>query len=379
MRLTLAFTLLLAVAACAHAGVPALALDQEQIEIQIDSLFEEFNAAGSPGASVGVFFADEIIFQGAYGTTDLESDISNATETNMRLASITKQFTAMAILILRDRGDLSLDDPLTTFFPDFPEVYETITVRHLLTHTSGVISYENLMPDEQTEQIHDHEIVDLLRTQHGTYFTPGTDYRYSNSGYALLAMIVEQVSGKTFPEFLDDEIFTPLGMTNTVAFIDGVNEIPNRAFGYRRSEDGGFDFADQSPTSAVLGDGGIYSSIPDLFLWTRALNIMQGITVFDPPVLTDHLVERETVEEALTPFTLANGESTGYGYGWRIEERHGVEITWHSGGTCGFHNCLIRIPERHLTVAVLMNLRGGGATDAAHAIVDMLLNGVTIQ
>lgn len=374
MRLTIALAALsLLAGACAVTTVPFELNSPEEIEVFVDSLFDEFNQPGSPGACVGIFYDDEIAFQKAYGLACIEDETPNSPETDMRLASITKQFTAMAILILRERGELDFDAPITAFFTDFPEIYQTITVRHLLTHTSGIVAYEDLMPPDQTEQIYDREVLDLLRTQHGTYFTPGTEYRYSNSGYSVLAMIVEEVSGKPFPEFLHDEIFAPLGMDNTVAFVNGVNEVPNRAFGYKRGDNGGFEFSDQSSTSAVLGDGGIYSSIHDLYRWDRALWSMAGVSVSGPPPFDHPLISRASMQEAFTPVTLPNGESTGYGFGWRVEERNGTLEIWHSGSTCGFHNAIIRVPEHHLTVVVLMNLRGGGATDAGHAIVDWLL------
>ncbi len=272
----------------------------------IDALFADYAGPNVPGASVVVIRDSKVLYRRAYGLADVEAHTAATTATNYRLASVTKQFTAMSILILADRGKLSLDDPLTKFFPDYPAYGKSITVRQLLTHTSGLLEYEDLIPSSRTTQVKDRDVLDLLKHQDHTYFAPGSAWRYSNTGYAHLAMIVETVSGMTFAAFLKQNIFDPLHMSKTVAFEDGISTVPNRAFGYSH-RGAAFERTDQSLTSAVLGDGGIYSSVDDLFRWDQAL-------------YTTQLVRAETLQQAFTSAVLTNGKPTNYGFGWEIGE-----------------------------------------------------------
>jgi CubicO group peptidase (beta-lactamase class C family) len=250
---------------------------------------------------------------------------------------VTKQFTAASILLLAEDGRLKLDDPVRKWFPSLPKAAEPITIRHLLTHTSGLIDYEDVIPETFKPQLHDADVLRLLESQDRTYFKPGSSYRYSNSGYALLALIVERASGRTFATFLRERIFQPLGMTNTVAYEEGISTVSNRAFGYTR-EQGRWGRTDQSQTSAVLGDGGIYSSIDDLAKWDAAL--------YD-----GRLLRPSSLQAAFTPATRTDDPEVEYGFGWRITG----ETLWHSGETVGFRNVIVRDPKRHLTVVVLTN------------------------
>jgi len=324
----------------------------------VDGLFGDYDHPQVPGASVAIYRDGRIALARAYGCADLAARAPARVATNYRLASVTKQFTAMCIMQLAERGQLTYDDPVTRFFPDFPALGRGITVRQLLGHTSGLKDYEDLIPPGRTEQLKDRDVLAILKSQEQTYFPPGTQYRYSNSGYALLALIVERVSGQDFAKYLRENIFAPLGMTNTVAYEKGVSSVPNRAMGYRQT-DAGWEGADQSMTSAVLGDGGIYTSVVDYFRWDQAL-------------YTDQLVSRRALAEAFTPAKLADGTATNYGFGWRIEQRHGVTVIHHDGETCGFNNAVRRVPEQRLTVVVLTNRAG----EAARDIADRLLAGL---
>ena len=268
---------------------------------------------------------------------DLEKKIAATPQTNYRLASVTKQFTATAILLLYQDSKLSLDDRIKRWLPSLPAALDSVTIRQLLTHTSGIIDYEDVIPPGTTAQLHDADVLRLLESQDSTYFKPGTKYQYSNSGYALLALIVERVSGKSFAAFLHDRIFAPLGMNHTVAFEDGVSTVSNRAFGYTM-KDSAWIRKDQSTTSAVLGDGGIYSSIDDLVRWDAAL--------YDSRLLSD-----ASRKLAFSPQTPTDKPDVSYGFGWRITG----ETLWHSGETSGFRNVIVRYPARHLTVVILTN------------------------
>jgi CubicO group peptidase (beta-lactamase class C family) len=293
----------------------------------------------------------------SYGLANLEERTPVTPATQFRLASVTKQFTAAAILLLAEDGRLGLDEPVRKWLPSLPEAARDVTIRHLLTHTSGLIDYEEVIPEGLTKQLHDIDVLRLLETQDRTYFPPGTGYRYSNSGYALLALIVERVSGQTFATFLRERVFQPLGMHATVAHEEGISTLANRAFGYSEI-DGRWVRTDQSQTSAVLGDGGIYSTIEDLAKWDAALR-------------ENRLLEPESLKAAYTPATATDVPDVAYGFGWRITG----ETVWHSGETIGFRNVLVRYPKRGLTVVVLTNRNDPEPYEKALAIAHVFLSG----
>lgn len=304
----------------------------------VDGLMRDYQG-DVPGASVLVIENGKSVVSRSYGLADLEAHVAAKPQTNYRLASVSKQFTAASILLLAQDGKLSLDDPLRKWLPSLPAGADIITLKHVLTHTSGLIDYEDVMAQDATEneQVHDADVLRLLESQDRTYFAPGSDYRYSNSGYALLALIVEKASGKRYAAFLQDRIFVPLGMSHTVAYEKGVSTVADRAYGYSLI-DGKWRRTDQSSTSAVLGDGGIYSSIDDLAKWDAAL--------YD-----DRLLNAQSRKLASTPWTKTDDPAVEYGYGWRISG----DSQWHSGESIGFRNVIVRYPTARLTVVVLTN------------------------
>jgi CubicO group peptidase (beta-lactamase class C family) len=274
-------------------------------------------------------------------------------ETNYRLASVTKQFTAAAVLLLVEDGKLRLDDPIRKYFPSLPARLDAVTVQHLLTHTSGIIDYEDVMPAGDTAQIHDAGVLQLLEAQDSLYFQPGTKYQYSNSGYSLLALLVQKVSGESFATFLHDRIFAPLGMKHTIAFEEGISTVSHRAYGHTL-RNGAWVQKDQSTTSAVLGDGGIYSSIEDMAKWDDAW--------YDSRLLSDgsrHL--------ATSPHVDTDNPDMKYGFGWRISG----DLVSHSGETSGFRNVIIRKPSHHTTVVLLTNRDDPAPYETALAILKL--------
>ena len=325
----------------------------------VDALFEEYSRPGAPGASVMVIRDGKPVYTHAYGLADLEARTAATPATNYRLASVTKQFTAMAVMILAERKRLSYDDPLAKFFPAFPAYGKTITVRRLLGHTSGLNDYESLMTPGETAQILDAGVLGLLARQEAGDFAPGARWSYSNSGYAVLSQIVEKASGMRFAEFLKRNIFDPLGMNGTVAFEQGISTVSRRAYGYS-AKGNGWERTDQSPTSAVLGDGGIYSSVEDLYRWDQAL-------------YGTRLVSAETLRQAFTPGVLADGQKTSYGFGWELGEYRGVRTVRHGGSTIGFRTCILRMPDRRFSVIVLTNRNGGDPGKLAERIADLYL------
>jgi CubicO group peptidase (beta-lactamase class C family) len=307
-----------------------------------DQLFARYDGA-IPGASVAVIRDGAIVFERSYGLADLASGRRATPQTNYRLASITKQFTAMAIAMLAERKALSLDDPVARYLPELASVAPAVTLRHLLTHTSGLPEYEALLPKDATNQIVDRDVLALL-SGHTAPGDPGKVYRYNNTGYALLALVVERVSRRSFAEFLRRDIFQPLGMTATLAYDPRAN-ISHRAYGYA-GHDPQFWNNDQTRTTAVLGDGGIYSSTKDLARWVAALDAAT-------------LVPAPRLAEATTPLVATDAPGVHYGLGWKISTFDGEKLAFHTGTTSGFKNALLWVPSRKLAVVVLTNRRHG--------------------
>ncbi|MGI9262630.1 MAG: serine hydrolase domain-containing protein [Woeseiaceae bacterium] len=323
-------------------------------EKPVDQLFAEYAGEGMPGASVMVIRNGKPILTKSYGMANVEAGTRIKPDTNFRLASITKQFTATAILMLVERGSLELDDSIRTHFPEFPEFADKITIRHILQHTSGIQDYEPLYGDQFPNQVNDRGVVQIISTTDSANFQPGSAYSYSNSGYAILAVLVEKISGMSFPEFLQQNIFAPLGMSGTVAFVDGVTTVADRAFGYRIT-DSGVAYADQSAWSAVLGDGGVYSSVTDLIKWDQAL-------------YAGGLLSAELRDASLTP------GREDYGFGFRIDEYKSYKRIHHSGSTSGFRNHMQQFPDERLTIIILTNRAEPDVTPLAEQIADLYLD-----
>jgi len=318
-----------------------------------------YSGDDTPGAALIVIKNGAPILVKAYGMADIENQTPVTPATNFRLASVTKQFTAMCVLMLMEQGKLSETQTLKNIFPDFPEYGKNITIHNLIHHTSGLIDYESLIPDSATEQVLDRDVLKMMKAQDSTYFPPGTKYQYSNTGYALLAMIVEKTSGQRFADFLWENIFEKIGMKNTVAYEKGISTVTNRAYGYAL-ENRKLVPKDQSLTSAVLGDGGIYSSVLDLYKWDQAL-------------YTDTLVSFESLKMAFTPDTLFDGSPTIYGFGWRIDDYLGHRRIHHTGQTCGFSTIIQRYPDDQLSIIILTNRNKPMLNELAEKIARLYL------
>ncbi len=325
----------------------------------VDSIMSEYTSPNAPGAAVLVMQNDSIVFKKAYGLANLEERSAVTTTTNFRLASITKEFTAMCIMMLVEAGQLSYDDSLAKFFPEFPIYGRSITVRQLLTHTSGLVDYEELIPDSQTVQVLDKDCLELLVKVDSLYFPSGAKYQYSNTGYAFLALIVEKVSGRRFADFLKENIFGKAGMPTTVAHENGITTVANRAYGYSFA-DGQWLRMDQSVTSAVLGDGGIYSNVEELSRWVSTLYKYK-------------LVSEATQHIAWTEGRLNDGTSVDYGFGWHLGTYHGIRHPYHGGETRGFRNNIQLFPKQKLMVVVLTNRNQGEPVNLARKIADLYL------
>jgi CubicO group peptidase (beta-lactamase class C family) len=356
---------LVSIASVAQTSVP---------ENQIDQIFSWFKSSDSPGVAILVIKDGSIVFERGYGVADLRTLRKIDAHTNFRLASCTKQFTAMAVMLLVHDRKLRYEDRLADVFPDFPEYGKSISIRNLLNHTSGLLDYEDLMakpapgtPPEKILQIKDSGVLELLKQQKTTKFPSGTKWDYSNSGYAVLAMIVEKVSGQPFGNFLHDRIFAPLAMSQTVAYEKGKNSVANRSYGHTH-EGGAWHAMDQSPTSAVLGDGGIYSSLDDLAKWDRALARHTLLSEADMrPAITPVRVTDGSVQEP-------DGRPAAYGFGWFLNPYHDHARMWHYGETVGFRTTIQRFVDDELTVIVLCNRDDVVPADLALQVADLFLS-----
>lgn len=326
-----------------------------------DAIFTPLVEGKSPGLAVLVRKDGHTVFQRGYGVADLATRRQIDADTDFRLASVTKQFTAMAVMLLVHDGKLRYEQTLAELLPGFPAWARGITLRHMLTHTSGLPDYEDAMDASRwtpEHQIRDDEVLALLQRQSSPKFVAGTSWAYSNSAYVVLGLAVAKASGGSFGKFLDDRIFRPLHMTGTLMYRKGSNSVPHRAFGHSK-KDGGFVRADQSSTSATQGDGGVYSNLADLAKWDAALQ--------------DHtLLSAQEMSVALTPARLANGAPTRwpatpgddnlnpgkaveYGFGWFLDPYRGHGRMWHFGSTQGFRTVIERFPDERVSVIILCN------------------------
>ena len=344
-------SVLVASAGCASAPASARGGRAPDITMALDSIFAAYAEPGRPGAGVLVVKDGQVVASRSYGLADINRRIPTTDSTNYRLASLSKQFTATAVMLLARDGRLRYDDRVSDLLPSLPAHARDVTIRHLLTHTSGIAAYEDFVPRGVTEQVKDRDVPTLIQRAESLYFQPGSVHRYSNTGYALLALVVERVSGQPYARFLEERVFRPAGMSGTVAFEPGVSTIPNRAFGYI-FRNGGIFLSDQSSTSAVLGDGGVYSSLRDMLAWDRALDART--------ILRD-----DELRQAWTPMVLSDGSVSRYGFGWYVDREDGTPRLSHHGETSGFTNFILKYPERRLTVLVLTNRRGGAPWDLA--------------
>jgi len=345
----------------------AASAQENKLNSSIDGILSGAVANNQPGVAALVKKDGKILLSKGYGLRRLGGADQIDSQTNFRLASFTKQFTAMGIMLLVHDGKLRYNQSLTEIFPDFPAYGKSITVRNLLNHTSGLPDYEALMEKAEKangplwspeHQIQDAEVLGLLKRETTGKFAPGTSWDYSNSGYVVLGLIIAKASGTSYREFLQTRVFVPLHMNHTLVYQQGVNEISNRAFGNTK-EGNSFRETDQSATSATLGDGGIYSNLDDLSKWDDALR--------------DHaLLNAAEMQPALTPVKLADGSQphwpaapdddnlapgkpVSYGFGWFLDPDKDHARMWHTGGTMGFRTIIQRFPTGNLTIVVLCN------------------------
>lgn len=323
----------------------------------VDALFDAWAQGKRPGGAVGIFQGGEPVLKRGYGMANLSTGFSIDSKTPFRLASLTKPFVAMTIMMLEERGALKYSDPIVRFLPEFSVVGERVTVGNLLTHTSGIADYEELFlkagvidakfprlsqgaPDGSEPSV--HETLKLLARQ-PLRFMPGDEWEYSNSGYVLLASIVERVSGHRLARFLAEHIFEPLDMHDSrlSEHARPEPELSDRAKGYVR-ENGAYIEADYSPLNALYGPDGIYSTLDDMFKWLAALS-------------NERLVKPLTLEKAFASSELNNGALTGYGFGWFVGKSLDLPFVSHTGSWMGYRSFIVYYPANRFGILVLAN------------------------
>jgi len=361
------------------------AADEAAKSKAIDAILSAVTQPGAPGLAAVVRKDGRVLFEQGYGVRKLGSQEKIDAQTNFRLASLTKEFTAMAIMLLVKEGKVRYEERLTEIFPEFPAYGKEVTVRNLLNHTGGLPDYEELMDREEKtsgprwsaeRQIQDHEVFALLEQQTQGKFPPGTRWAYSNSGYVVLGLIVAKVSRVPYRDFLEKRIFDPAGMEHSVVYQKGKNEITERAYGNSK-ENGKWVETDESATSATLGDGGVYSNLRDMAKWDEALE-------------KHTLLSAQEMAPALTPVTLADGsepdgpsEAEGdhqapgkpvsYGFGWFLDPFGGHPRMWHSGSTMGFRTVIERFTKAGLTIVILSNRADLEPKEYSDSIARLLL------
>ncbi|HDZ25894.1 hypothetical protein LCGC14_0841550 [marine sediment metagenome] len=309
---------------------------------KVDKLFSKWDSTVSPGAALAIIKDGEIIYKRGYGMANLEHNIPLTSTSVFRIGSTSKQFTASCIAILALQGKISLDDNIRKYMPELPKYEKPITIRHLVHHTSGIRDYLTLsdiaaLPDDHFYT--PEETVELLSRQKGSNFPPGEEHLYSNSGYFLMGVIVKRASGKSLNDFAQKHIFKPLGMKNTHFHDDHTMVVKNRADGYSPTKKG---FRIDMTTLDHVGDGGVFTTVEDLFLWDQAFY--------------SYKLGKELMELIQTPGVLNNGEKLDYAFGLGINEYKGLKRVSHGGGFAGFRAQMARFPGQKFTVVCLANL-----------------------
>ena len=336
----------------------------ETLEAKADQLFAEWNRSDSPGAALAIVKDGEIIYKQGYGTANLEYDIPITTTTIFDIASVSKQFAGFAIATLSHDGKLSLDDDIRTYLPDMPDFGNTITIRHLLHHTSGLRDWVQslvIAGDLMDDVISFKHILKMARHQKALNFEPGAAFLYSNTGYNLLAEIVERVTGDTFREWTDTHIFKLLGMTNSHFHDDYEMILKNRAYSYQVDENGGFKHAINNTTA--LGSSSLYSTVEDLAKW---------ILNFEDT----RIGEQTVIEQMHQRGVLNDGEQIDYAFGLNIGEYRGLKTVGHSGSWRGFRSHLMRFPDQKFGVVILCNLDTFNPLNLAEKVADLYLTDV---
>jgi CubicO group peptidase (beta-lactamase class C family) len=330
---------------------------------QVDRLFSVFTTGIQPGAAVMVIRNGAVVHSKGYGFANLEKEIPITPASTFRLGSVSKQFTAMAIAILADSGQLDYSDPVSQYIPAL-SAYQGVTIRHLLTHTSGMPDYydefdaspweqRGTLPSNADVMVYEGKMDKVL-------FAPGDRYEYSNPAYEALPLIVEAVSGEEFAIFMRNRVFQPAGMLDSLIHDHHRPQIERRVLGYSRVS-GGYELNDEDPLNGISGSGGQYSTLEDFYHWDQAL-------------YGDSLAGKGTMEQVFTRARLNNGEEIDYGFGWRLDRYRGHDRIAHGGSWVGFRTAISRYPGIGLSVVILSNREEYDPVAASDRVTDIYLD-----
>ncbi len=339
-------------------------VDPDPIQKKVDRIFEGIDSETSPGCALSVMQKGEIIYENGYGMANLEYGVPITPETIFHVASVSKQFTAMAIELLVNDGLVSWDDDIRDYVPEVPDLGHTITLRHLVHHVSGFRDQWSLLLLAgwrwESDVVRQRDVLDVVSRQAALNFPPGTRYLYSNTGYTLLAVVVERVSGQTLREFSKERIFVPLGMDNTHFQDDHRRIVPNRAWAYEPNEDGLFGLRNSIPVFDVVGASSLFTTVRDLAAWDR--NFYSAL-----------VGGQEAVDRMHESFELSNGETIPYKHGLITGDFLGLRTVSHGGSDAGYRSQFMRFPDQDFSVAVLCNISSANPDAFARQVAYLYL------
>jgi len=331
----------------------------QNITSKIDILLETKFKTNGPGTSALVTKNGKVIYRKAFGKANLELDVPMSPESVFQIGSMTKQFTAVSILMLLEQGKLALNDDITKYIPDYPTHNKNITIHHLLTHTSGIKSYTSMrgLREIARKDLEPLELIDFFKNE-PTNFNPGEEYKYNNSGYIILGYIIEKVSGISYAEFVEENIFKKTNMSTSL-YGSKSKIIKNRASGYQKRS----DYRNTTYISLTLpyAAGSIMSTVDDLLKWQQAIS-------------NNTLLKPETIKKAFTNYSLNNGTKINYGYGWHTNEINGTPTIEHGGSIFGFKSMGVYIPSVDVYVIVLSNCDCNSPTTIALKIAALAID-----
>jgi CubicO group peptidase (beta-lactamase class C family) len=352
--------LVVSLAILSLSAAPAAQAVATRPETAVDQIFATWTSA-TPGCAVGVAVAGKPVLLKAYGMADLEHDVRNTPETIFEAGSVSKQFTVLAVQLLASEGKLSLDDPVRKYIPELPDYKVPLTIRNMLNHTSGLRDWGSVesiagWPRTTREYTHGH-VLEIVSRQKSLNFEPGTAWSYSNTGFNLATMIVSRVSGIPFPEFEQQRIFKPLGMTHTSWRDDHTRIVKGRAMAYALQSG---EYHTEMPFENVYGNGGLLTTVGDLLIWNENF-------------VTPKVGSANALKEMAAVGHFNDGKPLAYGLGLFVEDYRGVHNIYHSGSTAGYRAHLNRFPAAHTSVAVLCNGANGDASRSANRVSDVFL------
>jgi CubicO group peptidase (beta-lactamase class C family) len=329
----------------------------------VDNLFSEWNNHHSPGCSLAIIRDGKILYEHGYGMADLEHDIPISPNSAFYIASVSKQFVAMCLLLLEEEGKLSLDDNIRKYLPEFPEYNSPITIKNLIFHTSGIADFHmiwDLQGKDALNRTPAEEVFKLICSQENLEFNPGEKQLYSNSGYFLSSIIIRRVSGKSLKDYAREKIFVPLGMENSEFIDNNKSIVKNRACGYAPLIEGGFGNA--ILRYDLVGSGGLYSTVEDLYLWDQ--NFYHNKLGKGSQLLIDKM---------LTNGRTNDGQEVNYACGIINGNYKGLRTVQHSGGFGGYASFMVRFPDKNLSVIVLSNIAGLGTSSLAYQVAELFI------